>query len=170
MEANEPWPGWCWKDELLYWALCLAFAPVWLPLAAVYLGRHRLVTRRFTKGTIEQAWERCAAEWSDTGQVCMASAYAGAAFAHELAVALARRHRRQKEFFRAKLYDPDPLLAAYAFKCLVRVCDLQRCDLTPELFGRRERITTLCANFAVEAVLGEFFDVYFVGKDRGLWP
>jgi hypothetical protein len=149
-----------WKDDLIEFARKVMLAPIRVPAMMIGDVLLRAKARPLASGRIGRAWERCAAVWKECGLVCQAVGYAGPAFPHDLAVALARQHR-QKELFLSKLSDPDPLLAAYALKCLIRACELRCEDLPPELFQRPEPIQVLHADMADQERLGAFFEGYF---------
>src|SRR5262249_46620482 len=129
-------------------------------------ARFRAETRPLVTGKIEEAWERCSKVWTEVGLVCQEAPYhRSVPFAHLLAVALARQHRTQKSFFFRKLLDPDPLLAAYAFKCLIRVCKLRRETFPEEALSRSEPIKVLGGRFVNTELLGDFFKVYFLQQE-----
>lgn len=163
MVADAWKPGW--RDVALEWALKLLLAPLWVP--AIVLGWLELnsKTRPLVRGRIEDAWERCAAVWRECGLVCQWTAHDGAAFGHELATALAHRHRGQKGFFLARLRDPDPLLAAYAFKCLIRVYTPTRADLPAGTLERSELVRVLWADLVDEEALGSYFEGWFQERE-----
>lgn len=157
-----------WKDDALDWGLIVLSAPIWLPLFFINSFQLRVKTCPLVRGQVDVAWERCSTVWRDVGLVCQDTpSHYSVPFAHLLAVALAQQHRSQREFFLGKLLDPDPLLAAYAFKCLVRVCDLGPQDVPAEALSRSDLIRVLDGQYVDEQRLGDFFKVYFVQKEQG---
>src|SRR4051794_39473041 len=118
--------------DLLERVLWIVTTPLWVPTMILEDIERRAGTEPLVRGRVEDAWERCGAAWRECGRVCQFTSYDGSAFQHDLAVAMAPKHRRHRGFFLGKVADPDPLLAAYAFKCLIRVGSLRREDLPAE--------------------------------------
>jgi hypothetical protein len=159
MPYGPPKPSW--KEDLLEWGLKLLFAPIWIP--AMVFEHYQLwaKTRPLVQCPVEEAWERCSTVWKKRGLVCQYAAHDGAAFEHELAAILARKHPGQGRFFLEKLSDQDPLLAAYAFKFLIRVCKPLRDDLPQGVLQRSEFINVLWADLVDQKPLGTYFEGWF---------
>src|SRR4051812_14895947 len=77
---------------------------------------------------IEAAWARCERVWVRHGRVVQMG-WEDSPLPHRLAHGLGRWHRRRRQFFIRKLGNPDPHLAAYAFKCLLRTGDVRPDDI-----------------------------------------
>src|SRR5436305_2035489 len=121
--VSDPWTD-PWWTRLVYWGLDILCYPLAI-LEALWF--QYVEARPFVKGPVELAWQRCSEVWKEVGLVCQYAPYHHRVpFAHRLSAALARHHRGHRAFFVGKLLDPDPLLAAYAFKCLIRVCPLRQ--------------------------------------------
>jgi hypothetical protein len=149
------------KADALRWGLKVLLAPVWVLALVIDDIRLRFKTRPLVRGRVEDAWKRCSVVWREGGLVCQRAAHHRAAFGHELAVALARQHRSQQAFFLSKLSDPDPLLAAYAFKCLIRVGKPRREELPRGVLDRAEPIKVLWADLVDQQSLGSYFEGWF---------
>ena len=147
---------------------CVTTFPLWFPYLILKDICERHETRWYTGGPIERAWMRCSDVWLKHNFVAMNAAwhtYAPVPFEHRLTEQLANRHRSQRRFFVQKLFDPNPLLAAYAFKSLIRVCTLKQHHVTPALYRRQESINTLRGRYLDPIQLGIFFKGYFLTPD-----
>jgi hypothetical protein len=80
---------------------------------------------------------------------------------HQACIEFARHYPEGRDFLIAQLTDPDPRIAAYAFKCLARVTEICRSDIPGSVFARSEKITTLMHSFIDETTVGQFVDHYF---------
>jgi hypothetical protein len=116
----------------------------------------RLRIRPLVRGSVEEAWDRCAAVWREAGVVGN-GADDHWVFDHELAAALGRRHRRRRPFFLERIADADPLLAAYAFKCLLRTGEVRGDDLPVGSLQRTEPVDVQWADMILPEPLGEYF-------------
>jgi hypothetical protein len=159
MVAGPPKPDW--KADVLEWALQVALSPIWVPAMILDDIQLRARTRPLIRGRVEDAWERCVAVWREGGLVCQWAAHDEPAFGHQLAVALARQHRRKRAFFLGKVADPDPLLAAYAFKSLIRAGKPRREELPAGALQRPDPIRILWADLVIEQPLGEYLEAWF---------
>jgi hypothetical protein len=74
-------------------------------------------------------------------------------------------HPEAADFLFAKLRDPDPYLAAYAFKCLIRVRDLEMEDIPHDILHRTDRIYTLWGCVRRTNTLGSFIRGYWGFED-----
>jgi hypothetical protein len=151
----EP-PKGVWKDAVILWILFVVLFPVWMPVLVFQWVMLRLRIRPLVRGSVEQAWDRCAAVWREAGVVGN-GADDHWVFDHELAVALGRRHRRRRPFFLEKIGDVDPLLAAYAFKCLLRTGTVCRDDLPVGSLQRTEPVDVQWADMIAPEPLGQYF-------------
>lgn len=84
---------------------------------------------------------------------------------HKVCLEFAERYPDSKEFVISHLSDPDPRIAAYAFKILIRIGDLQEADLPPHVIQREEEIEVLVHSHANRKTLREFFLGYFGSED-----
>ncbi len=150
-----------WKRIVSEHAWMILLSPMWVPLMLVDRLRLRCKTGPLVCGRIDEAWDRCATIWRQRGFVCQWTAHAGASFEHDLAAALALRHPGEAAFFANKLTDPDPLLAAYAFKCLIRLAKPRREDLPVGLLQRSEKIQVQRADLIAAEPLGSYLDAWF---------
>jgi hypothetical protein len=154
-----------WKDDVLEYAQMILFAPIWMPLALIDNLRLRARTRPLVSGRVEEAWTRCAVVWQKEGLLCQCAPHVRASFGHELAVALARQHSKEAAFFLRKVADPDPLLAAYAFKCLIRVVKPCREDLPAGALQRSETIQVQWADHVWEETISAYLEGWFREQD-----
>ena len=92
-------------------------------------------------------------------------------YEHLLCEDFARCHPDSATFLLEKLADPDPYLAGYAFKCLIRVKpDLRLEDMPAAALARTEEVAVLPAGCVVQRMkLGDFLGGYFgVGGDEDI--
>jgi len=80
---------------------------------------------------------------------------------HKACVDFADHYPDCKEFLIAQLSDQDPRIAAYAFKCLARVTDIQRMEIPNDVIVRGEKITTVMHSSVDETTIGQFMSRYF---------
>lgn len=80
---------------------------------------------------------------------------------HKACIEFADRYPGSKEFLIAQLADHDPRIAAYAFKCLARVAEIQRSEIPDDIIARGEKITTVMHSFTDETTIGRFIAHYF---------
>lgn len=150
-----------WRTNALGWAIGFLMAPIAAVALILYHVRVLAKTRPLVRGRVQDAWERCSAVWREQGLVCQWAAHDGAGFGHELAVALARYHRTERAYFLGKIADPDPLMAAYAFKCLIRTGRLRREELPVGALQRSEPVKVLWADLVDEVPLGDYLEGWF---------
>jgi hypothetical protein len=157
------------KDAAIFWLLfvpiALLFSPLIISVVLLKVAKDYVLLRVYTRGSVEAAWERCSRIFREERYVVLQAGHVETAFPHALARALGSRHRAQSKFFRKKLNDRDPLLAAYAFKCLVHACDLHRKDIPRKAMERQDRVTILWADLGEEMTLSRFFENYFRDKE-----
>ena len=122
-------------------------------------------------GDLDQDWASLCALWTREDRVL--GSEVGPRWEtpseHAACVEFAKRYPGSRDFLLARLDDPDPRLAAYAFKCLVRVTDLKPSDLPRATRERRDRITFLQHSTSSAQTLSEFFGGYFAqysGRDE----
>jgi hypothetical protein len=130
-------------------------------MVAYSFVREKLRERWYVRGSVEEAWNRCGEYWALFPRVEQCAPHTGAGLCHWLTVAFGRRFRTEKAFLIGKLGDPDPLLAAYAFKCLVHTGQLQREDLPLSAWARTEEINIGWANRIWRQTLASYFEGYF---------
>ena len=94
------------------------------------------------KRAAEEKWNANVAQWLSSGHVLGGNV--GPNFSttkeHKLCVRFAASYPDAAEFLRNKLRDPNPILAAYAFKCLIRVVDLNYEDIPADVSERSDVI------------------------------
>ena len=140
----------------------IVLSPLWIPLAALQTTILWLITRFYVWRPIHAAWARCAAHWKSVGRVMLSAPHVPGSFAHTLAIALGTGHRRNAGFFLEQLHNPDPLLAGYAFKCLIRANpDLTIDDIPSDVLERTDEIPTLWADLGAGVSVGHFVKGYF---------
>lgn len=92
----------------------------------------------------------------------MAGPNFGVSKEHKLCERFACKHPDSTDFLLAKLADPNPILAAYAFKCLIRVADLDYSDLPSDAANRTDRIDVQQSGCIRESkTLRQFFRNYY---------
>lgn len=116
----------------------------------------------------QETWAEFAETWRKAG--CILGAAVGPVMAptreHLLCEDFVRRHPDSALFLLERLRDPDPYLAGYAFKCLIRVRELERDDVPQDVLGRSERVAVLQTGCVVsQQTLGEFFNAYWPEED-----
>jgi hypothetical protein len=116
-------------------------------------------------GTLEKDWERVAALWraADVVYQAITGPLMKTHPEHEACILFAKYHPGSRDFLVRQVETAEPMVAAYAFKCLVRVADITAGDLTKAL-KRTEviRVTELCAS--EDLALGEFVKRFFDSK------
>jgi hypothetical protein len=114
--------------------ILLLLSPIWAPFLVALRIRRWVRCYPYVRGDIEVAWERCAAYWLAVG--AMLKCFATFPFPDQLVERLALRHRARREFFVGKLLDPNPLLAAYAIRCLAAVGPIREDDVPGAALAR----------------------------------
>ena len=96
----------------------------------------------WSKSTPAETWNKNVPQWLASG--CVLGGMAGPNFCvskeHKLCERFARRHPDATDFLIGKLSDPNPILAAYAFKCLIRITDLGYNELPTDAANRTETV------------------------------
>jgi hypothetical protein len=83
-------------------------------------------------------------------------------YEHLLCEDFARIHPDALDFVIGKLSDRNPHVAAYAFKCLVRMKDVSRADLPEAIFRRKAPIKELGFGCKVRlTTLADFVEGFF---------
>jgi len=122
---------------------------------------------QFTKSIYEKpelTWYGLEPEWASAG--CVLGGAVGPrmipAYEHLLCDHFAVSHPESKAFLLGKLSDANPYLAAYAFKCLIRLPNFERNDLPESVLSRQERVSVRQGGCrAHEMKLRDFFLGYF---------
>src|SRR5215469_8421638 len=116
----------------------------------------------FTQNLAED-WKNLSDFWARSGRVL--GAEVGPTWKmpkeHLACILFAETYPDSKQFLLEKLLDPHPIAAAYAFKCLIRIADLKRCDVSPSALLRPETIEIVFHSFVKRKALGEFMGEYF---------
>lgn len=116
---------------------------------------------------IDYDWERFAETWRAAD--CVRSGQIGPVMTpsqeHLLCEEFVELHPNATEFLLAKLRDPHPYLAAYAFKCLLRSCDLDMEDIPSDVLQRTEPIQTHWGCIVRTTTLGSFMRGYWGDED-----
>lgn len=116
---------------------------------------------------VEYDWERFAEIWCAAN--CVRSGQTGPTLTpseeHLLCVEFAELHPDAADFLFEKLRDPNPYLAAYAFKCLLRVRDLEMEDIPADILYRTDPIHTLWGCVVRKNTLGNFIRAFWGYED-----
>jgi hypothetical protein len=80
---------------------------------------------------------------------------------HEACLQFEYRYPDSKTFLIKQLSDLDPRIAAYAFKCLVRVAKIEKEEIPSEVLSRADEITTHMHSFLATTSVGQFINRYF---------
>lgn len=116
------------------------------------------------KKTAEDAWTNYEPQWLSSGWVLGGAVgpYFAVSKEHKLCERFAKSHPDSAEFLLKKLRDPNPILAAYAFKCLIRVIDVTASDIPADVADRADEITVQQTGCIAETKqLGQFISEYF---------
>lgn len=124
-------------------------------------------------GDIEKDWAALRTLWSRNPRVMMAEV--GPKWEmppeHRMCLDFAAHYPDSKPFLIGRLADPSPVIAAYAFKCLIRVADVHPDEVPKEVLSREEKIDILVHSRTETQTLAEFFREYFeiyTGRDEVL--
>ena len=119
------------------------------------------------RSTPDETWDNNVPQWLASGCVLggMVGPNFGVSKEHKLCERFARQHPGAAEFLIGKLSDPNPILAAYAFKCLIRVADLDYSDLPTDAANRTETVDVQQSGCIRETktlrqFIRNFFDVH----------
>ena len=114
-------------------------------------------------GNLEQDWLRLCELW--TKPEIVLGSEVGPTWEmppqHEACILFAERYPDSKEFLLKRLSEPDAVLAAYAFKCLIRVADIQPADIPEIVISRQDSLTTLFHSRQETKTLAGFMSEYF---------
>ena len=80
---------------------------------------------------------------------------------HLVCINFAKSYPESKQFLIEKLSAPDPNIAAYAFKCLIRVADITKEEIPGGILNRQEPISLQYHSFVKIKELGQFMTDYF---------
>jgi len=116
---------------------------------------------------LEYDWERFAETWATSG--CVRSGQVDPTMRpsqeHLLCDEFVELHPDAADFLLTKLCDPDPYLAAYAFKCLIRLRDLEMKDIPQTILYRADPIRTQWGCVIRSNTLGSFIRGYWGFED-----
>jgi hypothetical protein len=163
-----------WRDRLLIGCLFICLSPIILPLCLWDFLSFRWTLWRFLRGSTVEAWDRYVPLWSQARCACggQIGPSLTTPLVHSLAEHFARYHPDARPFLTAQLSNTDPILAAYAFKCLIRFDPIFMDDLPAEVLARSEAIEALRFGCVMEMLpLGQYMREYFQTSDyikRGL--
>jgi hypothetical protein len=117
--------------------------------------------------SITDHWQSCALVWIECKTLLgdMLGPVGTRPLEHHLCERFAQLHPGSESFLLEKLMDPDPLLAAYAFKCWIRVAEPARHRIPPAVFSRTEPIQTHFGCFVSTVPLGEWIADFWKGKE-----
>jgi hypothetical protein len=114
-------------------------------------------------GDLEQDWLRLGELWTKPGIVL--GSEVGPTWEmppqHEACIVFAERYPDSKRFLIKKLSEPDAVVAAYAFKCLIRIADIRPADIPEIAISRQDAITTLFHSRQETKTLADFMTEYF---------
>jgi len=114
-------------------------------------------------GDLEKDWACLSALWSRTPPLMMAEV--GPTWEtpaeHRMCLDFVGHYPNSRDFLIGKLSDPSPLIAAYAFKCLIRTADVQSRDIPKAVLLRGETIEIAHHSTVQTQTLAEFFGEYF---------
>jgi hypothetical protein len=156
------------RDDLIEWSLMVVFSPLWVPLAAIDAVRERRLLSRELAGGAEAAWARLRQTWSRAQAVYGGSVGANleAPLEHRLAVAFAKRYPEARALVERGLLDENPYVAAYAFKVLIRLADIELAALPDELLGREDPVLVFLGGCTGEDMpLAQFVRGYFQSSE-----
>lgn len=152
------------KDRLIEYSLMIGLSPIWVPM---WLGStvalHCRLARYLLRRT-ESAWRRCVELWTVSQRVYGAEVGPNfdTPFEHSLTEYFAWYHPRSRAFVLQQLQNPNPYVAAYAFKCLIRYGPIDREDIPHDVFSRGEMIETFPFGCIGETLpLGQYISEYF---------
>ena len=118
-------------------------------------------------GDLPEDWKNLSAYWLQPGQVL--GAEIGPTWKmpdqHRACLHFAETYPDSKQFLLDRLSDSHPIVAAYAFKCLIRIADLRRSDVPQSVLSRTEAIETVFHSFVESKTLGQFMEDYFERYD-----
>lgn len=150
-----------------YWLLLGLVFPMIYPFTVWGRLKEKWRERRILANQPEKAWAHCVAVWTeDRGPVhgALVGARMAPSFKHHLAAAWHRYQPTTKPFLLEKLHDPDPICAAYAFKCLIRF-PLDQAEIAAQVLARTDVILVLPFGcLAEEKTLGAFISEYFAAE------
>jgi hypothetical protein len=80
---------------------------------------------------------------------------------HKACIEFAECYPDSKDFLIQKLSEPDAVIAAYAFKCLIRVADIRVTEIPESVLSRQDPITTHFRSWKENKSLADFMAEYF---------
>lgn len=144
--------------------IAVVSAPLWLVFCPVLFVCWHACLAWHLAATRQSAWNRCSQVWIAAG--CVYGSAVGPdlsePFSHSLAAWFPWYHWGAREFLLCRLRDSNPLLAAYAFKCLLRAGPLTQDDIPQDVLERTDEITALRFGCCSETLsLGDYIRQYF---------
>lgn len=152
------------KDRLIDLGLVVVLSPFWIPMALTHRIAWQYRLFRYMRGDHQEAWERCASLWSSRQSVYGAEVgpNCGMPFEHFLTEKFYRYHKKSSEFLASQLRNPDPRLAAYAFKCFIRFKPIEIEEIPSDVLARSEEIHVAFFGCCGETMtLGQYIKDYF---------
>jgi hypothetical protein len=154
-----------WQDRLFTLALIVPLFTLGFPLIVWFIASFRWNLWWHLRGSTTEAWARCAPSWSQSRNALGGEVGPNleTPFVHSLAAHFGRYHPDARAFLTERLFDPDPYLAAYAFKCLTRFDPLSMEDIPKEVLDRDEIIDAQrWGCFVDRLTLGQYMHEYFL--------
>ncbi|MCE9545943.1 MAG: hypothetical protein K8T25_10550 [Planctomycetia bacterium] len=122
-----------------------------------------MATTPLFTGEMTEDWKNFSNYWAQSNQVL--GAEVGPTWKmpdeHLACIRFAETYPDSKQFLLDRLSDSHPVVAAYAFKCLIRITDLKRCDVPQSALSRMERVETVFHSSVERKTLGDFMEEYF---------
>ncbi|WP_395738184.1 hypothetical protein [Prosthecobacter sp.] len=119
-------------------------------------------------GDLEVDWKALVPLWQQSE--CVMSGEVGPTWRmppqHKVCLEFAEQYPDSKAFLIAQLSDSDPRLTAYAFKILIRICELRPADISPAVAARSDEITVIMHSRGDTQTLQDFFAGYFDSCDH----
>src|SRR6185503_5315396 len=108
-------------------------------------------------------WASCVPSWKryDTVSTSEVGPRGQLPLEHALCLRFAELHRDSEAFVLGKAADPDPQLAAYAFRIWIRVADPKKERFPAALLARKEEIQTQSWCMVYHQTLGEYFEGFW---------
>lgn len=135
-------------------------------------ARRKALKQIDSSASVEESWSRCAQVWTSVDCVFSGvwSPSRGTPFAHTLCEEFGKAQPGSRAFLRKKLRDPDPRLAAYSFRCLIRLEKLDRRRIPKDLLSSRRTFEHLVGCFMHRTTISRYFRKYFAYLDAGVSP
>lgn len=130
------------KDYLIFYGFMIGLSPIWISMAIVSTVSLHCRLFFFLNGTTDSAWQRCAVVWARAERAFGAKIGPNfdTPFEHSLTEYFVRYHRRSRGYLIEQLQNPNPYLAAYAFKCLIRYGPISMDEISADVLARKDDI------------------------------